>query len=302
MLRIFDKYSPNANPANTSYPHGSGKDESISGANDGTPLEMDWYNDILGFSEALLSEAGITASGAADTALTSDRMNAFRIAAMRVETAIAYNNGNVSRVGVIALVTGKDITAYDYIVDGNSLTRWSVGTVTGTFTGDFDPVTGIDSGLSGALTQVEAITESRVSGIETNVSTNAGDITELSTANNTRTKTALNASGSAPIYACRAWVNFNGTGTVAIRASGNVSSITDNGVGDYTVNFTTAMVDTNYSIVSSGREDSANNQCTVGLGIIGSALQTVSSAPVFVTNGIAAGLSDSSQIHIAIFR
>ena len=55
-------------------------------------------------------------------------------------------------------------------------------------------------------------------------------------------------SGSAPIYAARAWVNFNGTGTVAIRASGNVSSITDNGTGDYTVNFTTAMPDANYSI------------------------------------------------------
>jgi hypothetical protein len=62
----------------------------------------------------------------------------------------------------------------------------------------------------------------------------------------------LNASGSAPIYACRAWVNFNGTGTVAIRASGNVSSITDNGTGDYTVNFTTAMPDANYATVSIG--------------------------------------------------
>ena len=62
-------------------------------------------------------------------------------------------------------------------------------------------------------------------------------------------KTALNASGEAPIYACRAWVNFNGTGTVAIRASGNVSSITDNGTGDYTVNFTTLclMLITQYS-------------------------------------------------------
>ena len=54
------------------------------------------------------------------------------------------------------------------------------------------------------------------------------------------------ASGSAPSYSARAWVNFNGTGTVAIRASGNVSSITDNGAGDYTVNFTTAMPDANY--------------------------------------------------------
>ena len=54
-------------------------------------------------------------------------------------------------------------------------------------------------------------------------------------------------SGTAPLYMARAWVNFNGTGTVAIRASGNVSSITDNGTGDYTVNFTTAMSDANYT-------------------------------------------------------
>ncbi len=58
----------------------------------------------------------------------------------------------------------------------------------------------------------------------------------------------LNASGSAPVYACRAWVNFNGQGTVAIRASGNVSSITDLGTGRYQVNFTTAMPDGNYAV------------------------------------------------------
>jgi hypothetical protein len=44
----------------------------------------------------------------------------------------------------------------------------------------------------------------------------------------------------------KAWVNFNGTGSVAIRAQYNVSSITDNGVGDYTVNFTTGLADANY--------------------------------------------------------
>jgi hypothetical protein len=54
--------------------------------------------------------------------------------------------------------------------------------------------------------------------------------------------------GSAAVaYGCRAWVNFNGTGTVAIRASGNVSSITDNSTGNYTVNFTTAMPDANFA-------------------------------------------------------
>ena len=55
--------------------------------------------------------------------------------------------------------------------------------------------------------------------------------------------------------ACKAWVNFNGTGTVAIRDGYNVSSITDNGTGDYTVNFTTAMPDANYSAVGlTGRD------------------------------------------------
>lgn len=54
-----------------------------------------------------------------------------------------------------------------------------------------------------------------------------------------------------PGYLCRAWVNFNGAGTVAIRASGNVTSITDNGTGDYTINFTTAMPDANYTFTTS---------------------------------------------------
>ena len=77
---------------------------------------------------------------------------------------------------------------------------------------------------------------------------NGVDISVSPVLNETQLKGALNATGTAPIYACRAWENFNGTGTVAIRASGNVSSITDNGVGDYTVNFTTAMPDANYGV------------------------------------------------------
>jgi hypothetical protein len=62
----------------------------------------------------------------------------------------------------------------------------------------------------------------------------------------------------ATAYGCRAWVNFNGTGTVAIRASGNVSSITDHGTGEYTINFTTAMPDANYSYSLSTRNQSGN--------------------------------------------
>jgi hypothetical protein len=71
----------------------------------------------------------------------------------------------------------------------------------------------------------------------------------------------------ATAYGCRAWVNFNGTGTVAIRASGNVTSITDNGTGVFTVNFTDAMPDVNYSVSLTGRYSTANTDGRYVLGI-----------------------------------
>jgi hypothetical protein len=62
----------------------------------------------------------------------------------------------------------------------------------------------------------------------------------------------------------KAWVNFNGTGTVAIRQSYNVSSITDNAVGDYTVNFTNALTDGNFSVAGSFLWNNNANQLFVG--------------------------------------
>ena len=80
----------------------------------------------------------------------------------------------------------------------------------------------------------------------------------------------------ATAYGCRAWVNFNGTSTVAIRASGNVSSITDNGTGDYTVNFTNALTDANYVVLKSfgaavssyGYESTVLSQTTTSVNIL----------------------------------
>jgi hypothetical protein len=68
------------------------------------------------------------------------------------------------------------------------------------------------------------------------------------------------ASGSAPSYSARVWVNFDGTGTPTIRASGNVISIADLGVGDYQINFLTAMSDLNYAVSGSA----GNNEILSG--------------------------------------
>lgn len=62
-----------------------------------------------------------------------------------------------------------------------------------------------------------------------------------------------------------AWVNFNGTGTVAIRSSYNVSSITDNGTGDYTVNFATALSDANYAVTGIGCTSAGNSWGSISL-------------------------------------
>jgi hypothetical protein len=79
------------------------------------------------------------------------------------------------------------------------------------------------------------------------------DVAEFDSAGNFKFNSGYGSVATA--YACRAWCNFNGTGTVAIRASGNVTGITDNGTGDYTVNFTTAMPDADYCVMGTSSVD-----------------------------------------------
>jgi len=108
-------------------------------------------------------------------------------------------------------------------------------------------------------------------------------------------------SGTAPLYMARAWVNFNGTGTVAIRASGNVTSITDNGTGDYTVNFTTAMSDANYSGLATCR------RATIYKVYGNATLLPTSASAAQVCTGVedtysGESMHDSEWVSVAIFR
>ena len=102
----------------------------------------------------------------------------------------------------------------------------------------------------------------------------------------------------ATAYGCRAWVNFNGTGTVAIRASGNVSSITDNGTGDYTVNFTTAMSDANYVAVGSSCSVASDYRVLVPNF---NAAPTTSACRVRSSDKLTTSVDDS-YVNVSIFR
>jgi hypothetical protein len=105
----------------------------------------------------------------------------------------------------------------------------------------------------------------------------------------------------ATAYGCRAWVNFNGTGTPAIREDGNVSSITDNGTGDYTVNFTTAMPDVNYCVTGAAQWD------TFGSGYAQVVVTVARQATGYQTGSVrlqtgTTAVADPEAVNIAIFR
>lgn len=114
---------------------------------------------------------------------------------------------------------------------------------------------------------------------------------------------ALNATGSAPVYACRAWVNFNGTGVVSVIASGNVSSVTDNGVGDYTLNFATPMPNVNYSISGSSTEYSDGAPIPVSLRMSGTTpiLKSTSAVRVSIRSPYTGTFLDINNISVQVF-
>lgn len=100
-------------------------------------------------------------------------------------------------------------------------------------------------------------------------------------------------------FKVRAWVNFNGTGTVAIRAAGNVSSITDNGTGDYTINFTTAMPDANY-VWSHGIGNDPGSSITVWTP--DNAVVPTASALRLRTSTGAPTLVDATRVTVTVIR
>jgi hypothetical protein len=98
---------------------------------------------------------------------------------------------------------------------------------------------------------------------------------------------------------CRAWVNFNGTGTVAIRASFNVSSITDNGTGEYTINLTNAMPDTNYILV--GNQRTAGNFSLLYPAFTEVA-PTTTSAKIYTASTNSGSNVDPPYVFVSFFR
>lgn len=161
----------------------------------------------------------------------------------------------------------------------------------------------VNRGGTGATTSVAAFDNIKQSASETYSGVVAFSSAAENSAGNVSGKAvdplgireALNASGSAPIFACRAWANINGTGSVSLRGSGNVSSVTWVSSGKYYLNFATALPDTGYAVILSGEPGGGTGNKYFGYP------DTASRASIIVYNSSGAW-SDSSLIQTVVFR
>lgn len=221
-------------------------------------------------------------------------MAEFRTAAgLAVGTDVQAQNDNLQSLAGLSLAANKGL----YATGASTIATYDLTTLARSFLA-----------LTTAAAQRTALGLA-----EGALATKASQAQAVAGTNNTEYLTALllrqslNAVGSAPVYGCRAWVNFNGTGTVAIRASGNVSSITDNGVGDYTVNFTTPLQDVNFSVSgSAGSNELLANDSGRLFSEFGMSGRTVSSCRVCtavvlqtVDTTVA---TDAQLVSVAVFR
>jgi hypothetical protein len=277
-----------------------------------TPFEI-WLNSGVTYKFALYTSTNVLIG-------TYDNIPA-------IDDPTVFNN-LITVTGTNTLA-GTSVPPYTAYVAGMTLSFIPVNTNSGAVTLDLDGLgaknifvgssTALSSGdlVAGRIAQIQydgtrfqlyqssladnSVTTAKI--VDLNVTTaklaaNAVTTGKVADANITAAKLDGAQTGTAPIYAARAWVNFNGTGTVAIRASGNVSSITDNGTGEYTVNFATALVDANFSALCTAKEFMGATRIAYQ-----SEVMTPSASSYRLKVQTTAGvLSDSAEVCVAIHR
>lgn len=238
MIRPIDAYPGKVATPTTEYPDGKAQNITSPGDGTGTPWEAKLVNDLFGFQQFITAKAGITPNGTPDNATASQQFDAlwkllnarpltFNLTVDANYTLTAdqnlYGNLTITDTGVV-LTAGRDIIVDTvgrlFLFTNSTAQPLTVKTAAGTGVA-------VAAGASAALVCDE---------------TDVLSFTDFagSTYGDSDVKALFNVADSAPLYAVRAWVDFNGVADT-INDSGNISSITDEGTADWTLNFATAL-------------------------------------------------------------
>jgi len=295
----------------------------------GTTIASTWANNTMNDLTSAMTDS-VAADG--QTAMTGNlNLNSNKIVNLATPTLStdavtkAYADALVGGAGSFTTLTSSGATTF---TAGTASTSTTTGTavITGGLgvsgrinAANFDGIVGANTAAAGSFTTLSATGVTTVQAgtaalpaITTTGDTNTGiffsaadtiDFAEGGTAcgqfdSSANFKFNSGFGSVATAYGCRAWVNFNGTGTVAIRASGNVSSITDLGTGQYTVNMTNALPDVNYSITGLCRVTGSGGTLVLADDLTA---RTTTAFRVFTLNAAPAD-ADAVQVNIAVFR
>lgn len=257
------------------------------------------------------SAAGVTVDGVLlkDSAVSTDTINEKTSAAGVTVDGVLLKDSTVNTDTINEKTSAAGVTIDGVLLKDSAITTNTINEKTAAAGVTADGVLLKDGGIVVGAGTVSAPSISTTGDINTGIYFSSADTVDITTGGVQRSQ--FNSSGEfkfnsgfgsvATGYGCRVWVNFNGTGTVAIRGSANVSSIADNGTGIYTVNFTNSMPDANYAVVAMNNAQSSNNRIT---GLNNSSLATgsvqISNEDPNVSYGT--GRADSSIMIVAIIR
>lgn len=308
--------APDITAPDADYTYGSAKNETAPGNLDGTPYKKVRADDIFGFQQALLRSAGIVPSGSADTQLASQYLQSLLHQVLTggtlVDTGIvnvyqldpqtnnippvAYKNGQVVIFVSTSPTNTGACTAQIASLGAKALKRLGSDAVAGDFPAGATVVAIYNSGLGwfeGFLLdrEINAATTT-VAGI---LKTTTKALQEAGTDNFV---TVTPGRQQYHPSASKAWVTFDGSGTVSIKDEYNVSSVTDNGTGDYTINFTNNFSDNKYAFVGSAEDDTSSGDAFVGRP--GGGVKTTAAMRIKVHED-SQGALDSDEVCVVFF-
>lgn len=198
--------------------------------------------------------------------------------------------------GNVGIGTASPVTKL-FVIDTSKTSTTAFANVITSFRSN---AAGADSTIQFSDNVVNAIQLGLIGGSSGSFGVSTGGAERMRIASTGQMSTTNGAGTVALAYDCRAWVNFNGVTTTSIRASGNITSVTRNSAGDYTVNFTNAMVDANYSsVISVGNSASAT---VIIIGSTAGTAPTTSAIRFSCNNGSSGAANDVTYASVAIFR